>query len=69
MSYQLDANVVKFLEVCTLGTAGVDPIPLFLDFNWYHSIEDILNIPQESLDSFIQTDAYKDDGSCLPRGL
>ena len=69
MSHQLDANVVKFLEVCTLGTAGVDPIPLFLDFNWLHSIEDILSITQEDLDNELRSSSYKDDGSLLPRGL
>ena len=66
---RLDTNVLNFLQVCTLGTANVDPIPLFLDKHGLYSIEDILTIPQEALYNELNTLSYKDDGSLLPRDL
>ena len=63
----LDADVNKFIEICDLGTVGIDPIPLFLQNNGYHTLNDILDEPFDHFQQHINLLTFN-DSQLLMRG-
>ena len=61
---QLDSNAKKFLDLCNLGTADVDPIPIFFRNSGLLTLELIANTPYDEFQKWV-TEPYMDDGTIL----
>ena len=45
----LDSNIIKFLEICTLGTTNTDPIPLVFEQERVHSLENLYMLEDDAV--------------------